>query len=117
MASLQDIAAEKLTAQVPSSRQVRYEGRAMNIEALKRAEKETEEAELAVEEGHQLAMKLLLEAEDEAATKLRHQAASARKLALAKQAADLTALLQAERQRAAENTAAAANLARSQLED
>ena len=52
MASLQDIAAEKLTAQVPSSRQVRYEGRAMTSEAVQRAEKETEEAELAAEEEH-----------------------------------------------------------------
>ena len=52
MASLQGIAAEKLTAQVPSSRQVRYKGRAMTSEAVQRAEKETEEAKLAVEEEH-----------------------------------------------------------------
>ena len=107
MASLQDIAAEKLAELAPSSRQLRYEGRAMNSEAVQRAEKETDEAELAVEEEHQLAMKQLLDAEEEAALQLRLQVVSARKLALAERVATLAALFQAEQQRVAENTAAA----------
>ena len=89
----------------------------MNSEAVQRAEKETDEAELAVEEEHQLAMKQLLDAEEEAALQLRLQVVSARKLALAERVATLAALFQAEQQRVAENTAAAASLACSQLED
>ena len=49
MASSEGIAAADLVEKVPSSRQVRYEGRVMNIEAVQRAEKEMEEARLRIE--------------------------------------------------------------------
>ena len=71
MASSEGIAAADLVEKVPSSRQVRYEGRLMNIEAVQRAEKEMDEAETAVEQEHQLAMKGV--AEEEAALRLRLQ--------------------------------------------
>ena len=92
MASSEGIAAAELTAElteqeVPSSRQVRYEGRVMNIEAVQRAEKEMEEAETAVEQEHQLAMREV--AGDEAALQLRLQAIFARKQALTQREADL----------------------------
>jgi 4-aminobutyrate aminotransferase-like enzyme len=81
MASSEGIAAADLVEKVPSSRQVRYEGRLMNIEAVQRAEKEMDEAETAVEQEHQLAMKGV--AEEEAALRLRLQTILARKEALA----------------------------------
>ena len=56
MASSEGIAAADLVEKVPSSRQVRHEGRTMTIEAVQRAEKEMDEAETAVEQEHQLAM-------------------------------------------------------------
>ena len=48
MASSEGIAAADLVEKVPSSRQMRYEGRLMNIEAVQRAEKEMDEAECPV---------------------------------------------------------------------
>ncbi len=78
----------------------------MNIEAVQRAEKEMDEAETAVEQEHQLAMKGV--AEEEAALRLRLQTILARKEALALREADLKARLQAEKLRGAENTAASA---------
>ena len=107
MASSEGIAAADLVEKVPSSRQVRYEGRLMNIEAVQRAEKEMDEAETAVEQEHQLAMKGV--AEEEAALRLRLQTILARKEALAQREADLKARLQAEKLRVAENTAASAS--------
>ena len=110
MASSEGIAAAELVEKVPSSRQVRHEGRTMNIEAVQLAEKEMDEAELAVEQEHQLAMRGV--AEEEAALQLRLQAVLARKLALAEREADLTARLEAEKLRVKENTAAAASSVR-----
>ena len=107
MASSEGIAAADLVEKVPSSRQVRYEGRVMNIEAVQRAEKEMDEAETAVEQEHQLAMKGV--AEEEAALRLRLQTILARKEALAQREADLKARLQAEKLRVAENSAASAS--------
>jgi hypothetical protein len=107
MASSEGIAAADLVEKVPSSRQVRYEGRVMNIEAVQCAEKEMDEAETAVEQEHQLAMKGV--AEEEAALRLRLQTILARKEALAQREADLKARLQAEKLRVAENTAASAS--------
>ena len=107
MASSEGIAAADLVKKVPSSRQVRYEGRVMNIEAVQRAEKEMDEAETAVEQEHQLAMKGV--AEEEAALRLRLQTILARKEALAQREADLKARLQAEKLRVAENKAASAS--------
>ena len=107
MASSEGIAAADLVEKVPSSRQVRYEGRVMNIEAVQRAEKEMDEAETAVEQEHQLAMKGV--AEEEAALRLRLQTILARKEALAQREADLEARLQAEKLRVAENSAASAS--------
>ncbi len=77
MASSEGIAAADLVEKVPSSRQVRYEGRVMNFEAVQLAEKEIDEAETAVEQEHQLAMKGV--AEEEAALRLRLQTILARK--------------------------------------
>ena len=77
MASSEGIAAADLVEKVPSSRQVRYEGRLMNIEAVQRAEKEMDEAELAVEQEHRLTMRGV--AEEEAALRLRLQTILARK--------------------------------------
>ena len=57
MASSEGIAAAELVEKVPSRRQMRHEGRTMNIEAVQLAEKEMDEAELAVEQEHQLAMR------------------------------------------------------------
>ena len=110
MASSEGIAAAELVEKVPSSRQVRHEGRTMNIEAVQRAEKDMDEAELAVEQEHQLAMRGV--AEEEAALQLRLQAVFARKLALAQREASSTARLRAEKLRVAENAAVVASLAR-----
>ena len=102
MASSAGIAAAELAEQGPSSRQVRYEGRVMNSEAVQRAEKEMDEAEAAVEQEHQLAMREV--AEEAAALQLRFEAVFERKQALAQRAAGLKARAKAEELRVAENT-------------